>query len=54
MTDTRPIREGLRPSASPRMRELRAEGEAMNRDQASAYAGIHIAEYLVPPSHEAT
>jgi predicted ATPase/class 3 adenylate cyclase len=34
-----------------KMRELRAQGEAMDRDQASAYARTHIAEYLatLPP-----
>jgi predicted ATPase/class 3 adenylate cyclase len=30
----------------PRMRELRAQGEGMDRDQASAYARTHIQEYL--------
>jgi hypothetical protein len=29
-----------------RMRELRAQGAAMNRDQACAYARIHIDQYL--------
>jgi hypothetical protein len=32
--------------AQQRMRELRAQGAAMNRDQASAYARIHIDQYL--------
>ena len=35
-----------------RMRELRAQGEAMDRDQASAYARTHIAEYLATLSLE--
>jgi predicted ATPase/class 3 adenylate cyclase len=30
----------------PRMLELSAQGEAMDRDQASAYARIHVTEYL--------
>jgi hypothetical protein len=35
-----------------KMRELRAQGEAMERVQATAYARTHIAEYLaiLPPS----
>ena len=36
------------------MRELRAPGEAMDRDQASAYAHTHIAEYLATLAPEAT
>jgi hypothetical protein len=32
------------------MRELRAEGAAMHRDQACAYARIHIDRYLAAES----
>jgi len=38
----------------PRMSELSARGEAMDRDQASAYARTHIAEYLATLAPEAT
>jgi len=37
-----------------RMRELRSQGEAMDRDQASAYARTHIAEYLATLPSETT
>ena len=37
-----------------KMRELRAEGEAMDHDQASAYARTHIAEYLATLAPEVT
>jgi len=35
------------------MRGLRAEGEAMDRDQASAYDRTHIEEYLATILSEA-
>jgi len=37
-----------------RTRELRAQGEAMDRDQALAYAHTHIDEYLAALAPEAT
>ena len=36
------------------MRELRAQGEAMDRDQATAYARSHISEHLATFASEAT
>jgi hypothetical protein len=36
------------------MHELRAQGEAMDRDQALAYARTHILEYLSATAPEVT
>jgi hypothetical protein len=36
------------------MREPGAQGEAMNRDQAAAYASTHIDEYLAALAPEVT